>query len=292
MTKEVAILGTGFLGRVLVRKFASVAVPVAHTFNRHRIFPDSVHFDIFRHDIASAFPLAEIDVVILASRFEDCRDTEQVFQAMGRFLAQLKGKRVIYVSSDAVFDGARKMYREDDLPTPVTQYGKNKLLCENLVRKSVPDHCILRTSYIYGYSLGALDPRLAHAKRVLGGGKAFERFENMYKSPIEVSQLASIVVAVSQAGVIGTFHAAGARVSVHEFFLRALRALGVSHDNLRPIPIPAIVPPDCLVDTSLDTSLLESTIDFLPTTIEASLQQFGPSLGDSQSVTLDRKATA
>ena len=36
-----------------------------------------------------------------------------------------------------------------------------------------------------------------------------------------------------------------------------------------------------LVDTSLDSSLLESTIDFVLTTTGASLRQFGPSLGDS-----------
>ncbi len=102
-------------------------------------------------------------------------------------------------------------YREDDLPTPPTQKGRNKLLCENLMRRSVPDHRILGTCYIFGYSLGSLDPRLAHAQRVLREGKVFNRFEGMYKSPTEVSQLAEVIVALSQAGVAGAVHATGAR---------------------------------------------------------------------------------
>jgi dTDP-4-dehydrorhamnose reductase len=96
---------------------------------------------------------------------------KRVFQAMSRTVARLKGKRVIYISSDAVFDGSKGMYCEDDLPSPRTPYGINKLLCENLVRQSIPDHCIVRTSYIYGYSLGTLDPRLADAQRLCERGK-------------------------------------------------------------------------------------------------------------------------
>jgi dTDP-4-dehydrorhamnose reductase len=210
---------------VLAHKFDSDAAPTEHTFNRRRKFPDSVPFDLFRHDIARVLPLAEIDVIIFASRFEDCPDAERVSQAMSRCVAHLKDKRVVYISTDAVFDGSRGMYREGDFPSPRTRCGTNKLLCETLVRRTVSDHCVLRTSYIYGYSLGTLDPRLGNAQRILRERTVFERFEDMYKSPIEVNRLADVVVALIRLEFSGTVHAAGARVSVHDFFRRALGAV-------------------------------------------------------------------
>lgn len=280
-SQKVAIIGTGFLGRVLAHKFDCLATPVVHTFNQHPILSDSIQLDFLRQDIAAVLPLAEIDVVIFASRFEDCLDTERVFQAMSRSVEYLKGKRVIYISSDAVFDGSKGMYCEDDLPTPRTTYGINKLLCENLVRQSIPNYCIVRTSYIYGYSLGALDPRLAHAQRLLREREVFERFEDMYKSPVEVNQLADAIVTLSHLDFSGTIHVAGERISVHDFYLRALGTMGERHENILPIRIPPGSPPDCLVDTSLDISLLKSMIDFIPTTIESSLQRFCPLVRDN-----------
>ena len=41
--------------------------------------------------------------------------------------------KLVYVSTDYVFDGERGMYKEDDQPNPVGQYGKTKLEGENVV---------------------------------------------------------------------------------------------------------------------------------------------------------------
>lgn len=279
--RKVAIIGTGFLGRVLAKKFESRGVSVVHTFNQHPTFSGSIQFDIFRQDIASVLPLADLDLVIFASGFENCSDSGRVYQAMRRSVEQLKGKRVLYVSSDAVFDGFKGMYCENDLPAPRTTYGINKLFCEELVRQSIPDYCIARTSYIYGYSLGVLDPRLAQARQKLRDGEVLERFEDMHKSPVEVTQLADAIVALSEMDFSGIVHIAGERMSVYDFHLRALCAMGESGGNIRPTRIPPLPPPEFLVDTSLDISLSKRVIGFIPATIESSLRQRRPLAHDS-----------
>jgi dTDP-4-dehydrorhamnose reductase len=267
-----AIIGTGFLGRVLVHKLNRLARPVVHTFNTHQVFNDSVQLDLFHQDIATAMPVTGLDVVIIAALFEDHSDTEAVLDALRRNIEYLKDKRVIYISSDAVFDGRKGMYSEEDSPSPLTSYGKNKLLCEETIRTSLPDHCIVRTSYIYGHSLGSLDPRLAKARQHVQAGQAFERFDDMYKSPIEVRQLADAIVALSKMSFRGVIHVAGERMSVFEFYRRALQSLGDDCRSIRPVRIPSDAPVSCLADTSLDVSLAKRLLGIDAGTIESSLR--------------------
>lgn len=68
---------------------------------------------------------------------------------MRRFITGYEGKHPVYFSSDGIFDGKWRMYREEDIPSPVTIYGKNLALCENLVKKHVKNYCIIRPLYLW-----------------------------------------------------------------------------------------------------------------------------------------------
>lgn len=59
-------------------------------------------------------------------------------------LCNIKGFRLIHISTDCVFSGRRGMYTEDDLPDPVDLYGRSKLLGE----LTNPPCLTLRTSII------------------------------------------------------------------------------------------------------------------------------------------------
>ena len=49
-------------------------------------------------------------------------------------MAAAAGVRLLHLSTDVVFDGRLgRPYREDDLPTPVTQYGRAKARAEAAV---------------------------------------------------------------------------------------------------------------------------------------------------------------
>jgi dTDP-4-dehydrorhamnose reductase len=61
------------------------------------------------------------------------------------------GARLIHVSTDYVFDGAKSTpYTESDEPRPVNVYGSTKLAGELLVKEKCPRHYIVRTSGLYG----------------------------------------------------------------------------------------------------------------------------------------------
>ena len=62
-----------------------------------------------------------------------------------------RGSRVLYYSTDYVFDGqAARPYSEGDLPAPINQYGHSKLAGERYLQTLCPAHLIIRTSWLYG----------------------------------------------------------------------------------------------------------------------------------------------
>ncbi len=72
--------------------------------------------------------------------------TENVAGVAGELRA-----RLLYVSTDYVFDGSKcEPYLEDDEPAPLNVYGETKLAGERAVSSAAPDHLIVRTQWLYG----------------------------------------------------------------------------------------------------------------------------------------------
>lgn len=66
--------------------------------------------------------------------------------------AKLVNAKLIYVSTDYVFDGSKSSpYEMEDEAKPINVYGQTKLLGEEIVRE-YPKHFIARTSWVFGVS--------------------------------------------------------------------------------------------------------------------------------------------
>ena len=64
---------------------------------------------------------------------------------------QRSGAKVVYLSTDYVFDGKkREPYLETDPPNPLNVYGQTKLKGEEYLQKWAEDHLIIRTQWLYG----------------------------------------------------------------------------------------------------------------------------------------------
>lgn len=61
------------------------------------------------------------------------------------------GAKMIHVSTDYVFDGnGNRPYHEDDMPHPVSAYGRTKLAGEQVLQRILPEQSvILRTAWLY-----------------------------------------------------------------------------------------------------------------------------------------------
>jgi dTDP-4-dehydrorhamnose reductase len=58
--------------------------------------------------------------------------------------------RLLYFSTDYVFNGKTGQYRDTDLPSPSTNYGKTKYLAEQALLNSAIDYKIIRTAAVMG----------------------------------------------------------------------------------------------------------------------------------------------
>lgn len=264
--QEVLVIGaSGYLGQRVTRLLSGRAIP---THRRTPTFPESIPYDFYQDELPPTAVTAS--TIIFAAAVEMNQPTDKLAAGMKRLLIQVGPRRFVYISSDAVFSGRQGDYTEMDVPDPANAYGRNLVLCEQLVQEMTPDYCIIRPSYIFGFNNGMLDARLARTRQTLEQGERYVAYHDYYKCPLSVHEVADAVVRLAESGYTGPIHVAGPRISAYEFQQRAMTALGVDTANLHPEPMPDS--PDLMRDTSLDSSHWWRMRNAQPMSIEDALQ--------------------
>ncbi len=143
------------------------------------------------------------------------------------------GARLMHVSTDYVFDGARSgAYTEDDPPRPINVYGMSKLAGEWFVRAESAPHVVVRTSGLYGIhpcrGKGTNFVETILARAASGGPLRVVSDERL--SPTFTEDLARQMSAMIERGVpAGVYHAVNPDgCSWHEFALEIVRLAGLS----------------------------------------------------------------
>lgn len=265
---KAAIIGTGFLGQQIYNDIKDHCDEVIMTHNRNQKYPNSQKFDFFQDDISAILGNEKIDIIFLPAKIEFNENEDLLKEAMGKFLDAAKDSRIVYVSSDGIFDGQHGSYKENDVTEPMTLYGKNLKICEELIKKKTKNYCILRPSYLYGYVDGKLDSRFEKIKQELVENKKIVRFTDMYKSPLNYEQAAQAIVELALSDYVGTVHISGKRMSVYEFTRQGMEALDLSTENLVGETMPKEKPIDFLSDTSLDNTLMRKLTSIEPIDIK------------------------
>lgn len=267
-----AIIGTGFLGEQIYSDLLPIYDKIILTHHKNKKYPDSKKFDFFTDDISNILNGEKIDAVFLPAKIEFEENEKKLINAMIHFLKSCKNSRIIYISSDGIFEGKSGLYKESDIPNPVTLYGKNLKICEELIKKYSDNYCIIRPSYMYGFVNSRLDIRFKKIKNDVADGKKIVRFTDMYKSPLSYKQVSQTITKLVLSNYIGTVHVCGKRMSVYDFTKEGMEALYLPIENLIGEPMPKEKPIDFLPDTSLDNSLMHELTDIEPSSIKDGLK--------------------
>lgn len=123
-----------------------------------------------------------------------------------------KSARVVFMSTDYVFDGTKGPYSEDDSPNPIGVYGQTKLDAENIIKQEINDSIILRTTVLYGNGIG-LRPFFPDwvLKRLLTDEK-IKVVDDQVSNTTLASNLANICKAVMENAEPGTYNASGSEI--------------------------------------------------------------------------------
>ncbi|PIP26602.1 MAG: hypothetical protein CO140_02405 [Candidatus Moranbacteria bacterium CG_4_9_14_3_um_filter_40_7] len=281
---KAAIIGTGFLGEQIYKDLLPICDEIILTHHKNKKYPDSKEFDFFNDDISNILSGKKIDTVFLSAKIEFEKDDKRLADAMTRFLDSCKGSRIMYISSDGIFDGESGSYKESDVPHPVTLYGKNLEICEELVKKYANNYCIVRPSYMYGFVDSNMDSRFRKVSKDVAEEKRITRFTDMYKSPLSYQQASEAIVKLASSEYNGVVHVCGERMSVYDFTKEGMEALGLSTEDLIGEPMPKEKPVDFLPDTSLDNSLMRELTNVEPSNIREGFENSRPKLIDANAL--------
>lgn len=120
-------------------------------------YVDIEQLDIIReNDVRDYFSNKSYDFVINCAGYTSVdkaeieEDAAYQINAKGSGYLAKYGKKIIYISTDYVFDGLNnKPYVETDVPNPISVYGKTKLEGEKRTLEYSDTGIVIRTSWLY-----------------------------------------------------------------------------------------------------------------------------------------------
>jgi len=147
--------------------------------------------------------------------------------------AKDQGARLIFISTDHLFDGKSSMYSEEDVPAPVNVYGRMKLEAEEKVLQLVPGAAIVRTNF-YGWSPPSHPATFGEwVYNSLKNRTPIKLFTNYYFTPIEVTHLAEALEEVARSSFCGIINIAGSeRCSKYDFGIALSRVFGLDPSSI------------------------------------------------------------
>jgi dTDP-4-dehydrorhamnose reductase len=139
------------------------------------------------------------------------------------------GTHLTYVSTNAVFDGKKAPYREEDPVHPVNKYGGLKVECERLVRETLEHWTIVRPILMYGWNHVVTRPNPATwIYEKLLRGEAVSMVNDVWENPLYNISCGHALWAVISKRPKGIFHLAGKdSVNRYQFAKEVARTFGL-----------------------------------------------------------------
>lgn len=115
------------------------------------------------------------------------------------------GSRLLFLSTDYVFDGSKTVpYEIDDRPAPHTVYGQTKAEAEGKIRKVLPECCIVRTSWVFGVGGKCFPDTILN---LAASREELEVVDDQRGCPTYTVDLARSIIQLCRANASGIVHA-------------------------------------------------------------------------------------
>lgn len=202
--------------------------------------------------VRSTFEDVNPDIVVHAAAFtavDDCESNEDhafLVNSTGTRnvvdAATATGARVIYVSTDYVFDGTKSgPYVEADDPNPASVYGRSKLAGEEAVLAMGNDGLVVRTSWV----CGAFGSNMVKTiLRVAESHETLTFVDDQIGKPTFTTDLSAALLGLCRRDDSGIMHVTNEGVvSWYEFCREVLASSGRDPDRVKPCATHELSPP-------------------------------------------------
>ena len=143
--------------------------------------------------------------------------------------------KLIFISTDYVFDGEKGNYQENDIPNPVNYYGETKYEAEKIILNNT-NNLILRTSLVYGSSTKVRFLNFVLDKLI--NNQEIYAFDDIFNSATLVDDLVNAILKSVDFNVVGILHVAGPTcVSRFEFANIVANIFKFNNKLIKPVSI-------------------------------------------------------
>lgn len=182
--------------------------------------------------------------------------------------------RLVFLSTDQVFDGRGTMYVEADAAHPLQTYGRTKLEAESRVLGSGAQAVVARLALTYGASPSGDRSASESIVNRLRRGERIRLFTDEYRTPILAEDAARALAALATIeNPPPVVHVAGPqRVSRHDFGIAVASAFGLDASLIDAAQARELtLDPPRAPDLSMSTLVLSSLLDDPPRNVAAGL---------------------
>jgi dTDP-4-dehydrorhamnose reductase len=243
--------GTGLLGKALFQtkpiKYSALGVRLRKT----RLKPnavENVQLDIRnKMCVERLFNKHKFDVVIhtagiasvdyVKNNYSESLESNIVGTLNISSACRKNGSYLIYISSNAVFDGTSPPYDETSIPKPINEYGEIKLECERLIEKTIPSSCIIRPILMYGwnYPEGRSNPVTWVLEQIIKGQR-IKVVNDVWENPLYNIDAAKAIWRAVQLKPAGKIHLAGPEVvNRYQLARQTVEIFGLDHSLISPV---------------------------------------------------------
>jgi len=285
MSKKILITGvSGLLGSKMAYHFSrETSWEILGTYNRNRVdIPVSLHKTDLANEkevnkLVSSINPAVITHTAALTGVDYCETHKEEAWKINvngtkniAEIAEEINAKLIYISTDYVFDGEKGMYKENDQTHPVDYYGETKLKGEKVVKEICDDYLIVRPSVLYGRNPVKLNFVTWVIKELKEGNK-INIVKDQFNTPTLADDLAELILELIKKEKWGIFHISGSeRISRFDFALKLAEVFDLNKDLIKPITTEQL---NWIAKRPMDSSLDVSKISRIrtPLNVEDSL---------------------
>ena len=185
-----------------------------------------------------------------------------------------KDIKLIYISTDAVYDGIEGNFSEDDDISPNNYYGRSKYQGELEVLKK-KDSLILRTN-IFGWNIQEKKSLGEWILNELKSGRKIQGFKDAYFSTLYTLELARVIDMVIRSQLSGIYNCGGANsCSKYDFSMKIADRFSLDKTLITPISIDDFpFRAKRGKNLSLNVGKLQNALDYKLPTIDQSVDEF------------------